>query len=447
MARIVVIGGGLGGMAAAARLAKQGHEVALLEAAGHLGGALAPVHQDGFTWDGGPTSTLLPAALRDLFRKTGRPLETELGSDLEPLAVLREHRFADRTSVQLPGGSRADQMAAIETLGAGLGEKWAQHVDLYGPVWEVLRKHYVEVPWDPRTKGAVPKDLDDMFNIRETLHKRLRHDFRDERLAMIAGHLALAEGHDLRNVPSWVGVTSYLEQCFGGWRVPGGMRRLLELLTARLTLRGVTVRTGLEVTDLVIREGRVVAVRTAEGDADTDAVVLAIDPRRLPAMASYVERTMPAIPPVVSHLGLQGDVPDLPHEVVFHAEPLITVRPGGAAPEGGAAWTLHGRGKIAEDMTVALARHGIDIRDNIVTRVDLTPRDLVEQWRGSPLGVLWQGRGTVRHRIGPTTPVEGVYAAGAHAAPGAGVPFVTQSAALVAQLIGPADRGSRPLDR
>ena len=39
-----------------------------------------PVSEDGFTWDGSATSTLLPAALRDLFRKSGRPLEPELGS-------------------------------------------------------------------------------------------------------------------------------------------------------------------------------------------------------------------------------------------------------------------------------------------------------------------------------------------------------------------------------
>jgi phytoene dehydrogenase-like protein len=438
MARIVVVGGGLGGMAAAARLAKRGHEVALLEASGRLGGALAPVHRDGYTWDGGPTSTLLPAALRDLFRKTGRPLETELGGELEPLDVIREHRFADRTSVRVPGGSRADQISAFEELGPGLGAKWAQHVDLYGPVWDVLRRHYVEVPWDPRTKGAVPKELSSVLDIRETLYKRLRHDFHDERLAHVAGHPAVAEGHDLRNVPSWVGVTSYLEQCFGGWRVPGGMRRLAELLTARLETRRVTVRTGVEVIDLVVRGGRVAAVHTADGDADADAVVVAVDPRRLPALAPYVKRTMPAIPPVVTHLGLTGTVPDLTHDVVFHAEPLITVRPGGDTPEGGTAWTLHGRGKIAEDMVDALVRHGIDVRENLVTRVDLSPRQLVEQWRGSPMGVLWQGRGTVRNRLGPTTPIGGVYVAGAHGAPGAGVPFVTQSAALVAQVIGPA---------
>ena len=439
MARIVVIGGGLGGMAAAARLAKQGHEVALLEAAAQLGGALAPVQHDGYTWDGGPTGTLLPAALRDLFRKTGRPLEKELEGDLEPLPVLHEHRFADGTSVALPGGSRADQVAAFDALGTGLGEKWARHVDIYGAVWDVLRRHYVEAPWTPTDRAGVPKELGDLFDIRENLHRRLRHDFRDERLALVAAHRLVSAGHDLRNVPSWMGVTTFLEQRFGGWRVPGGMRRLVELLTARLALRGVTVRTGLAVDDLVVRDGRVVAVRTAEGDADADVVVVAVDPRRLPTLAPYVERTMPAIPPVIAHLGLAGAVPELEHEIVIHAEPRLTVRSGGAAPEGGTAWTLHGRGKIAEDLVDALARHKIDVRDQIVTRVDLSPRDLVQQWHGSPLGVLWQGRGTVRRRLGPSTPLAGVYAAGAHAAPGDGVPFVTQSAALVAQLIGPAE--------
>lgn len=435
--RIVVIGGGLGGLASAARLAKLGHQVVLLEAAATLGGALGAVSEGGYTWDGSATSTLLPAALRDLFRKSGRPLETELGGELEPLEVITEHRFEDRTSVKVPGGSRAAQIAAFDELGPGLGEAWARHVETYAPVWEVLRKEYVEVPWDPRD---VSKDLDSLLNTRETLHKRLRRDFRDDRLGLVAGHRAVAEGHDLRNVPAWVGVSNYLEQCFGAWRVPGGMARLAELLTARLETRGVTVLTGTAARDLVVRGGRVAAVSVESGDIDVDAVVVAVDPRRLPALAPLVERTMPAIPPVVAHLGLVGELPDLPPELVLHADPQIVIRTGGSAPEGGTAWTLHGRGKLAEDILDALARHKIDVREQVVTRIDLSPRDLVEQWNGSPCGVLWQGRATIRHRLGPTTPIDGVYAAGAHAAPGAGIPFVAQSAALVAQVIGPAKK-------
>ena len=122
----------------------------------------------------------------------------------------------------------------------------------------------------------------------------------------------------------------------------------------------------------------------------------------------------------------------------MHGDPMFVVRSAGRAPAGGAAYTVHGRGKLSEDILKALARHQLDLRRELVTRVDLSPKDLVTQWRTSPYGVLWAGRGTVRSRLGPHTPVEGVYAAGAHATPGAGLPFVGLSAALVAQVVGPA---------
>jgi UDP-galactopyranose mutase len=423
--RVVVVGGGFGGLAAAVRLAKLGHDVTLVERSATLGGALAAVTEDGFTWDAGPTYTLLPAVVRDLFRKSGRPVEREL--ELVPLDVVREHRFADGSSVRVPTG-RAAQLAAFDELGPGLGQRWVDHVASYADDWDELRRTYLENPWDPAAPSA-------LLDSRQMLHKRLRKAFKDERLRLVAGHPLVAEGHDLRNVPAWLGVTSYVEQRFGAWTVEGGMHRLGTALAERLATRGVTTMTGTEARDLVLRDGRVVAVRTLTGDVEADAVVCAIDPRRLPALAPYVERTMPAIPPVVVHVGLSDEAPDLPHEVVLHGDPTLVVRRNGPS-----TLTVHGRGKLSEDILRALARHKIDVRAEVVARVDRSPRDLVELWGSSPMGVLWQGRGTVRQRIGPRTPVAGVYAAGAHATPGAGLPFVGLSAALVATEIGPATR-------
>jgi phytoene dehydrogenase-like protein len=433
MARVVVVGGGFGGLASAARLAKLGHEVTLLERLPVLGGAVSEVTLDGFTWDAGPTHTLVPAVVRDLFRKSGRPLEKEL--ELEPLDLVREHWFEDGSVMGLPGHSRARQLAAFDGLASGLGRQWVAYVDSFTDDWEVLRRVYFENAWDPTD---LSKDTKARLDSRETMHKRLRKTFKDERLRQVAAHPFVAEGHDLRNVPAWAGLVSYLEQRFGAWTVPDGMNRLTEAMTARLATRRVTVETGVEVTDLVVRSGRVVAVSTPAGDVDADLVVCAIDPRRLPALAPYVERTMPTMPPVICHVGLSEPVQDLAHEVVVHGDPMLVVRPGRGAPPGGAAYTVHGRGRLAEDILRALARHQLDLRTTLVTRVDLSPRDLVEQWNSSPYGVLWQGRGTVRQRLGPRTPVEGVYAAGAHATPGAGLPFVGLSAALVAQVVGPA---------
>ncbi len=430
--RVVVVGGGLGGLASAARLAKLGHEVTLVEGTDELGGALTTETVEGFAWDRGAHSTLLPAVLRDLFRKSGRPIEREV--ELEPVEVLRHHRFADGSEVRLPGGSRARQLEAFDALGPGLGQAWLDHVATYADTWEVLRRHYLEVPWTP---SDLPRELARVLDDRETLHRRLRRSLPDERLRLVAGHRFVAEGHDLRNVPAWLGLHAYLEQRLGCWTVPGGFAAVTTALAARMATRRVTVLTGTAVHDLVLRGGRCVGVLTAAGTLDADAVVVAVDPRRLPALAPHVRRTTPAIPPVVTHLGLVGPVPDVGHELVLHGDPVIVVRGGGRAPEGHAAWTLHGRGQVAEDLVTALARHHIDVRDRVVVRVDRSPRDQVEG-SGTAMGVLWEGRGTVRRRLGPHTPIPHVYAAGAHATPGGQVPFVGLSAALVAQVIGPA---------
>jgi phytoene dehydrogenase-like protein len=435
VARVVVVGGGYGGLAAAARLARLGHDVTLLERSPTLGGALSSVTADGFTWDAGPTYTLLPAVVRDLFRKSGRPLEKEL--ELVPLDPVREHRFEDGSRLLLPSGSAAAQGGAVDALAPGLGAQWVSYVGSYADQWDLLRRDYLERPLSP---DLADRALTRLLARRETLARRVRGALSDRRLRSVATHAVVAEGHDPRDVPSWAGVTAYVEQRFGAWTVAGGMAGLTTALARRLETRGVAVRTGSEVTDVVVRGGRAVAVRVDGdhgGQVEADLVVCAVDPRRLPVLRGHVKRTMPALPPVVCHLGLEGDdLPGMSHEVVLHGDPMLVVRTGGTAPEGQAAWTVHGRGRLAEDIVLALARRGIDVRSRVVTRVDRSPRALVEDWGGSPFGVRWQGRATVRRRLGPTTPVAGVYAAGAHATPGSGLPYVGLSAALVAQAIG-----------
>jgi phytoene dehydrogenase-like protein len=432
MGRVVVVGGGFGGTATAARLAKQGHDVTLVERLDRLGGALGFLEHGGYRWDTGPVATALPAVVRDLFRKTGRPLEREL--ELVPVEPMREHRFADGTVLAMPSGSRAGQLEAVDAaLGAGLGRRWVDYVHGYADTWDRLRRAYLERPYSPEhaDKAAVA-----LLTGRATLHKTVTRAFKDDRLRRIALLQPLLDGHDPRNVPAWVGMLAYVEQNFGTWTVPGGMGLLAEAMTRRLAERKVTVLLGTTVRDLVLQDGRPVAVDTDAGPVDADLVVCAIDPRRLPTLERLVERTMPALPPVVSHLGLVGEVPDLPHEVVLHGDATIVVRTNGTAPAGGAAWTVLGRGRLAEDIVVALARAGIDVREQVEVRVDRSPVDQVQTWGGSPYGVLWQGRNTLIHKLGTRTPIPGVYCAGAHTAFEAMLPFVGLTAAVVAEQIG-----------
>src|ERR1700712_3581875 len=98
MARVVVIGAGIGGLASAARLRALGHDVTVLEQAPQVGGKLGWRTLDGldvgrFHFDTGPSMLTMPQVFRDLFAATGAPLGRR--GHLEPLAPLARYRFAD----------------------------------------------------------------------------------------------------------------------------------------------------------------------------------------------------------------------------------------------------------------------------------------------------------------------------------------------------------------
>jgi UDP-galactopyranose mutase len=335
----------------------------------------------------------------------------------------------------MPSGSRSAQLEAVSAaLGEDAGRRWIEYVHGFADTWDVLRRAYLERPYSP---GHADDQARALLRSRTSLQAAVRRAFRDERLREVALAHAVLGGHDPRTVPAWMGMWVYVEQNFGTWTVPGGLGELAAAMARRLAERRVSVLLETAARDLRLEAGRVVGVETAAGLLDADVVVCAADPSGLPALARHTRASAPALPPVVAHLGLAGEVPDLPHEVVVHGDPLLVVRTGGAAPEGCAAWTVLGRGRVGEDLLQPLARAGIDVRDRVVVRADRSPAEQVEALAGSPYGVLWQGRATVAHKLAGS-PYEGVYGVGAHAAADAFLPLVGLSAAVVAERIGPA---------
>jgi len=449
MARVVVVGGGFGGMAAAARLAKLGHQVTLCEQGERLGGALGVVEEQGFAWDAGPWSTTLPAVLRDLFRKSGRPMERV--ADLAMLEPARTHRFADGTELALPTGSRADQIDAMTPLfGADTALRWAEFVDRLAPVWELLRNVALEQPFTGC--AALHREQQRVLDARRSLRKVCRRTFRDERLQTLLTHHTVMQGSEPRDTPGFMAVEHYVERTFGVWRPAGGMYAVTAALATRLEERRVDVRTDTEVTGIACEDDAVATVMLADGGTlAADVVVGALDPRRVFRLLEHApaarqplreaDRTMPAVPPGVTHLGLTAtaDLPRLTGETVLHGEQFtLVVRPDGAAPDGHVGWTVLRRGNVGENTLDALARHGLDVREQVVARVDRSPADIVRDAAGSPCGVRWAGPRTVDWRPVNQTPVRGLYLVGASAHPGSGVPLVGLGAALVAQLVGKA---------
>lgn len=158
MARIAVIGAGMGAMAAGARLAVAGHRVTVFERAETYGGALGRFERDGFAFDTGPGLLPLPAVYRDLFIKTGKqPLEECV--ELVQVDPAVRHVLADGTTVTLPNASRAGCVDAFEeALGQGAGERWSAFLNRAREAWDRTRRPLLEEPLWPNWEVLADRD-------------------------------------------------------------------------------------------------------------------------------------------------------------------------------------------------------------------------------------------------------------------------------------------------
>jgi phytoene desaturase len=502
MARIAVIGAGLGAMAAAARLAVAGHSVVVHESTLTYGGAVGRFEREGFVFDTGPGLLPLPAVYRDLFLKTGKePLEKCV--DLVQVDPAARHVFADGTDLLLPNASRAGVVAALNAgLGPGAGDRWGDFLVRSREAWDRTRRPLLEEPLRPDWKVFAEREPYPSVPHRRLLRTRRAStlaevgawELRDPRLTALLESHALAYGLDPRTVPASAAILPYMEHAFGTWYVRGGLRELARALYERCVARKVEFVFGAEVTGIVEKDGRAAGVQLADGAvAEADFVVAGVAPevlgRWVRRSAVRGEGEVPAQRGATSRLvvllALRGRRPEgAAHRTVVHTEdrdaeldllfgpspgtvarPAVTVlRPDDPAlvPDSGhEAVTLtcvvpalrQGSGSevfegYAERLITAAERAVPDLRERLAWHEVRTPADIART-TGAPGGAvpaptLAAGGGRLLHPSnGTATP--GLFTVGGWSHPGGGLPHAGMSGALVAGLIveGPGFRGSQ----
>ena len=470
MARVTVVGGGVGGMTAALLLARAGHRVRLFERLPRLGGKLAEHRRDGFVFSLGPSLLTMPRVFRDL----------GLGRDLVEPAELCRYRFADGSTLT----ARRDpaRMAAeVDRLAPGEGPAWrAFHAWAERCLAAAERTHFAG-PLGRPPRGA---HLGDLLAVApgRTLHRLARRFFRDPRLVQYVDRYATYSGSDPYRAPAALGCVPALEHGQGGWYVPGGLPRLADDLALLLREAGVEVTLGAHVSEIVAPAGHVTGVRLADGAhvpadvvvANADAAqlygTLLPDRRRLRRIA----RLGPSSSVLLLLAGVTGRTPGLAHHsIVFSADYRREFR------------DIFAAGRPPRDPTVYIGCSAVDdpaqappgaenqvmlvnvpardpsrwpqtvesYRDMILERlaerghdlsgrlrfVDLfTPADLRDRygsWGGAVYGGATNGVLAPFLRPGNRGPRRGLYLVGGSAHPGGGLPLVALGARIVADLV------------
>ncbi|MGZ4617786.1 MAG: phytoene desaturase family protein [Frankiaceae bacterium] len=493
MSRVVVIGGGVAGLAAAARLAAAGHRVTLLEQAPEVGGKLGVHQHAGFTFDTGPSLLTMPEVFQELFAATGDPLDRVL--PLRRLDPLASYRWPDGTLLDLPAEAQLTGPALDAALGPGTGVQWLRLLRRGARLEAATRQAFLEAPLASPAKLARlalrrPTDVR-VVAPGTTLRGLGRRMLADPRLRMMLERYATFSGSDPRRAPAALAVIAWLEQDRGVWYVPGGLRRLGLALADRARQRGADIRCGDRVTGIDAAGGHACGVQLDGGDRlPAEVVVGALDAevvyRRLlgvrpPGVLRRLAGPGPSMSGFALLLGLRGRTPALGHHTVFFphdydaefdavfagllaadptiyvskpADPALVPDPDAeswfvlvnAPPHGSRAGQLDWRApgvaaRYAALVLDLLARRGFDVRARVATCDVRTPAD-IERDTGSPAGSIYgmstNGRGAALLRPANRSPVKGLFLAGGSVHPGGGLPLVALSAKIVADLVGPA---------
>ncbi len=493
--KIGVIGGGLGGLAAACTLAARGHEVVLFEMNSWLGGKAALWEADGFRFDMGPTILTLPSVLRRIFAEANESMRDYL--ELIPLDPQWRSFFEDGSTLDLVADVR-EMGTALDAFSPGksLSARYTRFMALAKKLHDLSNRYFFY-----RSIGG----LRDMYNARATFRAgtlrdvltmrmggtvagTIRSFIPDARVAQMLDHFTQYVGSAPDASPAVLCGIADMQTAEGVWYPRGGTRAVPDALGKLAVNLGVHIRTRTPIARILTANGRVSGVETANGETIPLAAVVSnsdsVRTHRELLTGDVAQRFLnrrpyePACSGVVLYLGLNRRYEQLRHHnFVFSQSPEeefdyiyrrgepapdptcyvcapAQTEPEVAPPGGEALYVLvhtpylrphHEwprmlpayRRTILEKLKRTAGLR--DIEQRIVTEKVLTPQDIHERYHvlnGAIYGLASHGRFLGAFKPANRSPdLRGLYLAGGSAHPGPGMPMVMMSGWIAADAL------------
>ena len=483
--KVIVIGGGLGGLSAAISLQQKGYDVELYEQNMHLGGKLNRLEQDGFGFDLGPSILTMPHIFEELFQQSGKHMSDYV--QIERLNHQWRSFFPDGNILDL-----YENLQDMEERNPSLTEK------------DIKQYHnllnYAKNLYDITEQGYFNQGLDNMkevlqyhgvfqslrkFDLTSSMFQAIDKRISNSQFRDMLSYIVKYVGSSSYDAPAVLNMMIYMQHVQGVWYVPGGMNRLADALVKLAEEIGVKFHLGKKIVKLEKDKRTITAAYLDDGmklTADyyiSNMEVIPTYKHLIEEKKTYIDRLdekfQPASSGLVLHLGVKTTYPQLAHhnfffsqnmkqqmDAIFHEHKLpddpviylVNVNKTDAKQ----ALPGHENLKIlphipyiqdkpltrqeytdfAEKVLIKLEKMGLyKLRESIVTRDMWTPHD-IERTYSSDRGAIY---GTVSNRKmnkGFKHPkqserYENLYFVGGTVNPGGGMPMVTLSGQQVAK--------------
>jgi len=320
--KAIVIGGGLGGLAIALRLAGRNWDVTVFEQGKTMGGKMNTWSVKEFKFDTGPSLLTMPWIFSSLFKSAGEQINDHVR--LEPVEPLAHYVFDNGVRFQV-SASLPQWLETLQDLEPRGQQGFLDFMHLGARIF-----HLSELTFFRRSPFE-PPDRKTLAALRHMPFRRawgrydrtIRGFFKSPYLRRMYERFPTYVGSSPYRIPATLTLIPFLEHAFGGWYVKGGLYCIVESLVALLEKRGVSLYTGQRVRRIISRKAHVKGIELGDGtfygcdvvimngDASLGRALLG-EPGAMPLPESA--RSLSAF---VMLLGTKRRLPDLAHHTVY----------------------------------------------------------------------------------------------------------------------------------
>ena len=329
----IVVGGGIGGLATAALLAKSGMRVELFEARERVGGRAYIWERDGFKFDMGPSWYLMPDAFDQFFRLMGTSTAEQL--DLVRLEPAYQTRNEGDSEVLRISQDLSKTKALFDSIEPGSSARLQQYLDSAEETYDLAREHFLYTNFENAKSFTHPDVVKRAGNfvkhLLTSLDKFVGKHVRDERLKKILDFPAVFLGASPYQTPSMYHLMTHIDMNVGVFYPQGGLYTIIEAIERLARQHGVIVHTSAPVQSIdVDNDGKVRGVTVAGISHTADVVVAGADLHHVetkllePKWQSYPQRwwdkRVPGPSAVLLYLGVKGELPQLDHHTLLYTK-------------------------------------------------------------------------------------------------------------------------------